>query len=66
MSWFGDLFKGFGSVAKDVFVVGTLNGLVLEAKAGIDKQKGLTVDEKNAAKLGVDLLADRVRAALAK
>lgn len=66
MSFWSKLFSGFGAVAKDVFVVGTLNGLVLEAKAAVDKQSKLSQVEKDAAKVGIDLLAERVRNSLNK
>lgn len=64
MSFWKNLFSGFGTVAKDVFVIGTLNGLVVEAKAEVDKQAQLTQAEKDAAKVGIDLLAERVRKSL--
>jgi len=66
MSFWSNLLSGFGSVAKDVFVVGTLNGLVLEAKASVDKNDKLSVAEKAAMHNGIDLLAERVRAKINK
>lgn len=66
MSFWSNLFSAFKTTAKDVFVVGTLNGLVLEAKAAVDKQPKLSQVEKDAAKVGIDLLAERVRNSLNK
>lgn len=66
MSFWSNLFSGFGAVAKEVFLVGTLNGLVTEVKTSIDKTDKMSQAEKDAAKVGVDLLAARVTAALNK
>lgn len=61
MSFWSKLFSGVGST----LAAGILAGLVLEAKAEIDKGK-LKAAEKAIAKAGVDLLAERVAAKLVK
>lgn len=66
MGFWSNLFKGFGTVAKDVFVVGTLQGLTLEVKNYIDKMDKVKPEEKEAMKKGVDLLAARVTEKLDK
>ena len=63
MAFWKNLVSAFAGSAKNVLVAGTVNELVLQAKAEVDKSK-LTPAEKDAAKTGVDLLADRVRKAL--
>jgi hypothetical protein len=64
MAFWKNLVSAFAGTAKNVLVVGTVNELVLQAKAEVDKQSKLTPAEKDAAKVGVDLLAERVRKAL--
>ena len=64
MAFWKNLVSAFAGTAKNVLVVGTVNELVLQAKAEVDKQSKLTPAEKDAAKVGVDLLAERVRNAL--
>ena len=61
MAFWKNLVSAFAGTAKNVLVVGTVNELVLQAKAEVDKQSKLTPAEKDAAKVGVDLLAERVR-----
>ena len=65
MSFWKNLLSGFGTTAKDVFIVSTLTGLVVEAKASVDKQlPKLTQLEKEAVKVGIDHLAERIRNSL--
>ena len=61
MAFWKNLVSAFAGTAKNVLVVGTVNELVLQVKAEVDKQSKLTPAEKDAAKVGVDLLAERVR-----
>ena len=63
MAFWKNLVNVFTDTAKSVLVVGTVNELALQAKAEVDNSR-LSAAEKDAAKLGVDILAERVRNAL--